>query len=253
MICRRPTAKCAPRYPDGPRGSAGISQNRRAAPVLKNRHRRRRTTLARREVRSQPAATMVVSKCELRARASATSTGRLSVRSGPQQPESASTSRCGISTAAPDPVRRYRLAPRRHCISTPTSIRGGFGWNLAVFSHCGRVPALARHVAGPHLGPHRRTATGYVPNRSCLRVRQINSSNSRPSGTFFARYWSVMAHSLRAHCAVAIFLRVPASGARGIAASQSPAVRFGDPGLVSCVRPGHRKAFPTTRVRRTNT
>ena len=36
----------------------------------------------------------------------------------------------------------------------------------------------------------------------------------------------LVAHSIRAQCAVAIFLRVPASGARGVAASQSPAVRF---------------------------
>ena len=51
-------------------------------------------------------------------------------------------------------------------------------------------------------------------------------SNLPLIGDTFAPERLQVAHSFCAQCAVAIFLRVPATGARGVAASQSPAVHF---------------------------
>ncbi|COY26061.1 Uncharacterised protein [Mycobacterium tuberculosis] len=53
----------------------------------------------------------------------------------------------------------------------------------------------------------------------------------------FARARPLMAHSVRAQRAAPIFLRVPASGARGLAAFAEPRGPLPDSGLVSCVRP----------------
>src|SRR6202012_6196853 len=50
--------------------------------------------------------------------------------------------------------------------------------------------------------------------------------NLPPFGDTFALERLQVAHSIRAQYAASMFLRVPASGARGLAASQSPAVRF---------------------------
>jgi len=59
---------------------------------------------------------------------------------------------------------------------------------------------------------------GHVQSHVCPNLPLPNDT--------FALARPQMADSLGAQQAVSIFLRVPASGARGLAASQSPAVRF---------------------------
>jgi hypothetical protein len=64
----------------------------------------------------------------------------------------------------------------------------------------------------------------------CFGFRYARTRHDCPNLPPFADTFALerlrVAHSICAQCAVAIFLRVPASGARGLAASQSPAVRF---------------------------
>src|SRR5580693_7762256 len=60
-------------------------------------------------------------------------------------------------------------------------------------------------------------------------------------GWVFAPARPLVAHSVRARRAASIFLWVPASGARGLAAIAEPRGPLPDSGLVSCVRPDNER------------
>jgi hypothetical protein len=83
------------------------------------------------------------------------------------------------------------------------------------------------------------------PNGTEVRLgicRPIDARILRPvlgavSSYVFARAWPLVAHSVGAQRAAPIFLRVPTSGARGLAAFAEPRGPLPDSGLVSCVRP----------------
>ena len=68
-------------------------------------------------------------------------------------------------------------------------------------------------------------------------ARNSGQQRQRADDQFFAQTRHLVAHLIRAQSAGTIFLRVPASGARGLAASPEPRGPLPDPGLVSCVRP----------------
>ena len=79
---------------------------------------------------------------------------------------------------------------------------------------------------------HRLTLLGVEPVEQLVGIggRQVELGHIVVELTAGQRHFAptrpLVAHSLGAHAARTIFLRVPASGARGLAASQSPAVRF---------------------------
>jgi len=76
------------------------------------------------------------------------------------------------------------------------------------------------------MAKHRRSEPS-APGRGCTGIRRY--------GAVFAHVHQLVAHSVRAQHAAPIFLRVPASGARGLAAFAEPRGPLRRSGLVSCV------------------